>query len=204
MKKYSIFLSLLLLVFSLNLNAATSTDIDYESEITTQPDYEIVIVDESDELLDWIDSLETLDELPEDATEEEIAVYEMIYNYKNRERVYQAKKIRAQKRTCSAINSSSASNGVASWYGPGFHGRKTANGERFNQNDLTAAHKTLPFGSIVEVTYRGKKIQVRINDAGPYSGGRIIDLSEAAAKALGMKNAGTGRVTLRLVTCGDT
>ena len=62
---------------------------------------------------------------------------------------------------------------------------------------------TLPFDSIVEVTYRGKKVLVRINDAGPYHGNRIIDLSEAAAKKLGLKSSGTGRVTLRLVSCGN-
>ena len=86
--------------------------------------------------------------------------------------------------------------GVASWYGPGFHGKKTANGERFNPYDLTAAHKTLPFGTKVRVTNEqtGKSVVVRINDRGPYAHGRVIDLSKAAAEAVGI--AGTEKATL--------
>jgi rare lipoprotein A len=78
--------------------------------------------------------------------------------------------------------------GIASWYGPRFHGRKTANGERFDQNAMTAAHKTLPFGTRVRVTsmITGKQIVVRINDRGPFIRGRVIDLSKAAAQLLGM------------------
>lgn len=78
--------------------------------------------------------------------------------------------------------------GIASWYGPGFQGRKTASGERFNTHDMTAAHKTLPFGSIVKVTNQenGKSVVVKINDRGPYIKGRIIDLSHAAKEELGM------------------
>src|SRR5215207_641977 len=86
--------------------------------------------------------------------------------------------------------------GAASWYGPGFHGKKTANGERFNTNDLTAAHKTLPFGTQLRVTNErtGKSVVVRINDRGPYAHGRVIDLSKAAAEAVGIE--GVGQVTL--------
>jgi rare lipoprotein A len=86
--------------------------------------------------------------------------------------------------------------GVASWYGPGFHGKKTANGERFNTNDLTAAHKTLAFGTQLRVTNErtGKSVVVRINDRGPYAHGRVIDLSKAAAQAVGIE--GVGQVTL--------
>ncbi|MDA0673871.1 MAG: septal ring lytic transglycosylase RlpA family protein [Cyanobacteria bacterium] len=82
--------------------------------------------------------------------------------------------------------------GTASWYGPGFHGRKTANGERFNQYDLTAAHKTLPFGTRLKVRNRlnGKTVVVRINDRGPYVGQRVLDLSKAAAQCLGAENLG--------------
>lgn len=78
--------------------------------------------------------------------------------------------------------------GSASWYGPGFHGRQTANGERFDQNKLTAAHKTLAFGTKVRVTNSktGKSVVVRINDRGPYHGNRIIDLSKGAAQAVGL------------------
>lgn len=89
-----------------------------------------------------------------------------------------------------------ASTGTASWYGPGFHGRKTASGERFNQYAMTAAHKTLPLGSRVKVTNlkTNKSIVVKINDRGPYVGGRIIDLSKGAAQALGIN--GTGKVSI--------
>src|ERR671920_525041 len=86
--------------------------------------------------------------------------------------------------------------GAASWYGPGFHGKRTASGETFNTNALTAAHKTLPFGSEVRVTNErtGKSVVVRINDRGPYAHGRVIDLSKAAAEAVGI--SGVGKVTL--------
>ncbi len=86
--------------------------------------------------------------------------------------------------------------GVASWYGGKFHGRQTANGEIFNTNDLTAAHKELPFNTIVNVTNmaNGSTVTVRINDRGPYVGDRVIDLSYAAAKALDMVRSGTADV----------
>lgn len=89
-----------------------------------------------------------------------------------------------------------ASIGTASWYGPGFHGRKTASGERFNQHGLTAAHKTLPLGSRVKVTNlaNGHSVIVRINDRGPYTRGRIIDLSRGAKNAIGMGS--TGKVSI--------
>jgi rare lipoprotein A len=91
--------------------------------------------------------------------------------------------------------------GGASWYGPGFNGRTAASGEKFNQNAMTAAHKTLPFGTVVKVVNQktGKSVQVRINDRGPYHGGRIIDLSKAAATKLGMMQAGTAKVCLTKV-----
>jgi rare lipoprotein A len=78
--------------------------------------------------------------------------------------------------------------GIASWYGPRFHGRRTASGEVFNTQALTAAHKTLPFGTRVRVKslVNGKEVVVRINDRGPFIKGRIIDLSQAAAQALGL------------------
>ncbi len=90
--------------------------------------------------------------------------------------------------------------GVASWYGPGFHGRKTANGERFNTNDLTAAHKTLPFNTIVRVVNldNEKTVIVRINDRGPFTKGRIIDLSKAAKNEIGMD--GLGNVRIEVIT----
>lgn len=91
--------------------------------------------------------------------------------------------------------------GKASYYGDGdgYHGRKTANGEIFNQRKLTAAHKTLPFGTIVRVTNlsNGRTVKVRINDRGPYVRGRIIDLSTKAAEKIDMKRAGVVDVKLR-------
>jgi rare lipoprotein A len=90
--------------------------------------------------------------------------------------------------------------GEASWYGPGFHGRRTASGERFNQNNLTAAHRKLPLGSRATVINlnNGKTVEVEINDRGPYVRGRIIDLSKAAAERLGMRDAGTTLVRLEV------
>ena len=88
--------------------------------------------------------------------------------------------------------------GSASWYGAQFHNRLTANGERYNMNAMTAAHKTLPFGTLVRVESpsTGKSVVVRINDRGPYAKGRIIDLSRAAATQLGVKDMGVYRVKL--------
>jgi rare lipoprotein A len=89
--------------------------------------------------------------------------------------------------------------GVASWYGAAFAGRKTASGERFDPDGYTAAHRTLPFGSKVRVSRGGKSVIVRINDRGPFHGNRLIDLSEAAADELGLVRAGSGRVELALL-----
>ena len=94
-----------------------------------------------------------------------------------------------------------AQSGVASYYGPGFHGRRTANGEAFDMHAMTAAHRTLPFGTKVKVTNlaNGKSAIVRVNDRGPYANGRIIDLSVAAAKQIGSTSSGTARVTLEVL-----
>ena len=91
--------------------------------------------------------------------------------------------------------------GRASWYGPGFHGRRTANGEIFNQNALTAAHPSLEFGTKVKVTNlnNGRSVVVRINDRGPYAGGRVIDLSAAAAQSLNMVRSGVARVKVTIL-----
>lgn len=91
--------------------------------------------------------------------------------------------------------------GRASWYGRAFHGRKTANGEVFNMHDYTAAHPTLPFGTRVQVRSMrtGKSVVVRINDRGPYSGKRVIDLSYAAARKLGMVSEGEDQVVINQV-----
>ena len=91
--------------------------------------------------------------------------------------------------------------GIASWYGPGFHGNMTANGERYDMHKLTAAHRTLPLGSIAVVrsTSTGKEVTVRINDRGPFAKGRVLDLSYAGARSLGIVGEGTGNIELRVI-----
>ncbi len=88
--------------------------------------------------------------------------------------------------------------GTASWYGPRFNGRRTASGERFDMTEFTAAHRTLPFGTLVRVhsLVNGRDVDVRITDRGPYAGNRIIDLSRAAAEELGMLGMGFKEVVL--------
>ena len=91
--------------------------------------------------------------------------------------------------------------GTASWYGPGFHGNKTANGERYDMHKLTAAHRTLPLGSIAVVrsATTGKEVTVRINDRGPFAKGRVMDLSYAGARMLGIVGSGTDQIELRVI-----
>jgi len=91
--------------------------------------------------------------------------------------------------------------GVASWYGPKFHGRLTANGERYDMDGITAAHRTLPFNTVVLVENldNGKTVEVRINDRGPFAKNRIIDLSRGAARKVDMIGPGTARVRLYLI-----
>ena len=91
--------------------------------------------------------------------------------------------------------------GIASWYGGKFHGRRTASGERFNKHALTAAHRELPFGTLVRVISlrTGRHTVVRINDRGPFVKGRVIDLSHAAARQLGIVASGVDRVRLEIV-----
>jgi rare lipoprotein A len=91
--------------------------------------------------------------------------------------------------------------GEASWYGPGFHGNYTASGEVYNQNALTAAHKTLPFGTRVRVTnlYNGQSVVVRINDRGPFTPGRVIDLSQGAAQVIGVTSSGVAPVRVDIL-----
>jgi rare lipoprotein A len=99
-----------------------------------------------------------------------------------------------------APSAGSLSRGTASWYGPKFNGRRTANGERYDMHKLTAAHPSLPFGTLVQVTNldNGKQVVVRINDRGPFGRRRVIDLSYAAARELGMVGPGTAHVELAL------
>src|SRR2546427_12403964 len=91
--------------------------------------------------------------------------------------------------------------GVASWYGPGFHGNRPANGEIYDQFELTAAHPSLPLGTRAMVTNlaNGRAVEVRINDRGPFVDGRAIDLSYAAARTIGLVGPGTGRVRIELL-----
>ena len=91
--------------------------------------------------------------------------------------------------------------GIASWYGPGFDGNHTANGEIYDMNGISAAHKTLPFGTIVKVVElsTGRSVVVRINDRGPFIEGRIIDLSKGAAEKLGIVDKGITKVGLRIL-----
>jgi peptidoglycan lytic transglycosylase len=91
--------------------------------------------------------------------------------------------------------------GMASWYGPGFHGNLTANGERYDMHKLTAAHRTLPLGSIAVIrsASTGREVTVRINDRGPFAKGRVLDLSYAGARTLGIVGQGTDQIELRVV-----
>ncbi|MEX0890178.1 MAG: septal ring lytic transglycosylase RlpA family protein [Balneolaceae bacterium] len=95
--------------------------------------------------------------------------------------------------------------GLASWYGPKFQRKLTANGEIYEMDDLTAAHRTLPFNTRIRVTNQsnGKSVDVRVNDRGPYVGDRIIDLSRGAARAIDMIDDGVGHVKLQLLQTGD-
>jgi rare lipoprotein A len=92
-----------------------------------------------------------------------------------------------------------ATTGLASWYGPGFAGSPTASGDVFDPDAYTAAHKTLPFGTQLTVTYRGRSTQVTVNDRGPYTGGRDLDLSQGAAEYLGLTRAGVAPVDYTVV-----
>lgn len=91
--------------------------------------------------------------------------------------------------------------GIASWYGPNFHGKSTANGEIYDMNALTAAHRTLPLPSLIEVTNleNGRKIKLRVNDRGPFAKGRILDVSRRGAQLLGFEQQGTARVRVRIL-----
>ena len=99
---------------------------------------------------------------------------------------------------CFSVSASSAGTMLASWYGPGFHGRTTANGEVYNMYGLTAAHKTLPFGTKLLVCYQ-RCTTVRINDRGPYIGARELDLSYGAAKEVGLVWLGVANLKVSYV-----
>jgi rare lipoprotein A len=109
--------------------------------------------------------------------------------------------VESGRKTSSKPVTKHALNGKASWYGPGFHGKKTASGEIYNQHKLTAAHKTLPLGTKARVINldNGNTVEVEINDRGPFIQGRIIDLSRAAAGALGFIELGLAPVQVELI-----
>jgi rare lipoprotein A len=99
------------------------------------------------------------------------------------------------------IAAAKTQNGKASWYGPGFQGRKTASGERYNMNTYSAAHRTLAFGTklCVENLHNGRGVTVRVNDRGPFVRGRVVDVSRKAAQSLGMIRSGTASVRVSVV-----
>ncbi|HEY4652572.1 MAG TPA: septal ring lytic transglycosylase RlpA family protein [Pontibacter sp.] len=103
--------------------------------------------------------------------------------------------------TTFAQDTNKSQTGAASWYGSKYHGRKTSSGERYNKNDMTAAHNTLPFGTKVKVTNlaNNESVILRINDRGPYVGKRIIDVSEVAAKKLAMHKQGVAEVKVEVL-----
>ncbi len=95
--------------------------------------------------------------------------------------------------------------GMSSYYGKKFHGRKTSNGDVFDMYKLTAAHRFLPFNTIIEVTNlaNNRSVRVRVNDRGPFVGNRILDLSYAAARKIGLTGAGVGKVQIRIIRLGE-
>jgi len=108
---------------------------------------------------------------------------------------------RQTERLHGALQDGATQTGLASWYGPKFDGRRTANGEVFDMNGVSAAHKTLPFGTVIRVKNleNGRSLNVRINDRGPFIKGRIIDLSRGAAQQIGMLGSGVAHVEIAVV-----
>lgn len=102
------------------------------------------------------------------------------------------------------VESGWSESGVASWYGEPFHGRRTASGEVYDMDGLTAAHRTLPFGTVIRVENRdnGRAVELRVTDRGPFAKGRILDVSRAGARALGMIGPGTAHVRVTVVRPG--
>ncbi len=107
----------------------------------------------------------------------------------------------AQAQQIASASVRSTSSGQASWYGPGFYGNRTASGEVFRPGTRTAAHRTLPFGTLVRVTnlWNGRSTVVRINDRGPFHGNRVIDLAHGAAQELGVISSGVAQVKLEVL-----
>ena len=122
-------------------------------------------------------------------------------SYLERPRVSPAPKVIRPTPSPSSRTTGVVQTGLASWYGPGFHGKQTANGEIYDQHELTAAHKTLPLGTRVMVTNEdtNQSIEVRVNDRGPFVTGRIIDLSYAAARNIGVHGPGVAPVRVEVL-----
>ncbi len=142
---------------------------------------EIIEIDEEVEI---IEEKEEIFYLPERETEDIIMV-----------------ELEKESENLEFIEEEQSEEGVASWYGPNFHGKTTASGEIYNMYEMTAAHKELDFGTVVEVTHsrNGRSVIVRINDRGPYIHGRIIDLSKAAAEEIDLKKHGLGEVEIKIL-----
>lgn len=126
-------------------------------------------------------------------------------NKKKKKPIVKRRYSKSQTAVKSTPSKYSAQRGVASWYGPGFHGRLTASGQRFNQNALTAAHRTLPFGTKVRVTNAksGKSVVVTINDRGPFIRGRVLDLSKGAFSSIASTSSGVVNVKYEVLKVGD-
>lgn len=108
--------------------------------------------------------------------------------------------------TMKAVDVGHEQKGVASWYGPGFHGKKTASGEKYDMFDYTAAHSSLPLDTVVRVKNlkTNKEVVLRINDRGPFVGDRVLDVSLTAARELGMIGPGTAPINLKVIKAGET
>jgi rare lipoprotein A len=113
-----------------------------------------------------------------------------------------AKAARQAKATQGEWRAGQVLSGTASWYGPGFHGKKTASGDVFDMNGMSAAHRELPLGTWLQVKSldTGRKVEVLVNDRGPFKSGRMLDLSKGAAERLGMLETGTARIEARILT----
>lgn len=184
-----------------NLEAESVTvrwDADRERYVIQADDSDLVEISAQTVLPD------TTDNLAEDALQATNRLRRQLGDAQPLTQIEGAPQPRAQRVSVGPIQFSFS--GMASWYGPGFNGRRSASGEIFNQNALTAAHRNLPFGTLVEVTNvnNGRSVVVRINDRGPYSGRRVIDLSAAAARAIGMIQTGVAPVRINVLGSSNT
>lgn len=166
-----------------------------ESFAITVGEQQLVAINEQTTLPD------TTGNLAEDARQATNRLRRLLGNAPPIQEIPGLPKPQAQTASAPVQSQTKQTRGTASWYGPGFHGRTSASGERYNQNALTAAHRTLPFGTKVRVTNlnNGRSVIVRINDRGPFIRGRVIDVSAAAARAIGMVSSGVAPVSLEVL-----